>query len=78
MLAAIPKLFQAHKSRAQNLKYIDILLAHILVDFQRNLDLRSFWKHECSPLPLEHLQTTGLRMETSVLTEEGQALNGDP
>jgi hypothetical protein len=60
------------------MRYNDILLAHVLIYFQRNLDLGSFEKQKCSPLLLEHLQITGLRMESSVLVEEGQDLNEDP
>ena len=78
MFVAVPNLPQPHYSPAQNMKYIDILLAHALAIFQRNLDLRSFGKHECFPRLLEHLQTTGLRMKTLILAEEGQDLNEDP
>jgi hypothetical protein len=78
MLIVVPKLFQAHNSRAQNLKYTDILLAHALSNFQRNLDLGSFRKDECFPRLLEHIQTTRLGMKTPVLEEEGQDMNEDP
>jgi hypothetical protein len=76
--ATILKLFQAHNSHAQDPKYTDILLAHALANFPKNLDFGSFRKDECFPRLLEHLQTTGSGMKTSILAEEGKDLNEDP
>ena len=67
ILVAIPDMIHTH-----------CLLTHVHANFQSKLDLEPSGKHICYPQFLGHLQISVLRMNTSFLIGEGQALNANP